>query len=346
MSPGQSRTLRIAISLGLAALLLYFFLKNLDFHAVGKAIREADAAWLVTALVASLLIIPFRTWRWMRLLRHAGRVRFLDAFSATSIGFAASTLLPARAGEVVRPVALSRSGQIPLAPCLASVGLERLLDLATVILFFVVYAVGGWAPEGLPAKDMSALALLRRSAFLVGAGTAAGLAFLAFLAANPARMDSILGRLVRPFPERWHARLLGVVRSFVAGLGGLRTKSDVLVMTASSLGLWLLIAFQVHATLRAFSLDFPFPVSFFVLTSAVLGLAVPTPGGVGGYHKAVAIALTAFYAVSDSKAAAFAIVSHAISFVPVTVIGLLFLLAGGLSLGTLAADPEARPEKE
>ena len=59
--------------------------------------------------------------------------------------------------------------------------------------------------------------------------------------------------------------------------------------------------------------DRALPVSFFVLAWAILGLAIPTPGGVGGYPTAVAYALTAFYGVGKATAGAFALVSHALS---------------------------------
>jgi uncharacterized membrane protein YbhN (UPF0104 family) len=83
-------------------------------------------------------------------------------------------------------------------------------------------------------------------------------------------------------------------------------------------------------------------VAFFVLTWGVLGLAIPTPGGVGGYHAAVAYCLWGFYSVPKNTAAALALISHAISFVPITLLGLGFLAAGGLSLRSLA-DGKAEP---
>src|SRR5208282_5230943 len=95
---------RVAISLGLAVLLLVLFLRKLDFAAVGRSIAAAHAGWLVTAVLAGLLATPLlRSFRWSLLLKKAGNPTFLQLVSATCIGFAASTLLPARAGEIVRP---------------------------------------------------------------------------------------------------------------------------------------------------------------------------------------------------------------------------------------------------
>jgi len=334
----KKRTLRVAISLGLAALLLVLFLRTLDFAAVGRAIRGAHVGWLLLATACGLVATPlFRSWRWGFLLRKAGRPSYWDLNSATSIGFAASTLLPARAGEIVRPVALAKTAGLPIAPCLASIALERLIDLVTCVSLFVFYALG-WAPE-MMGDAAGRFLLLRRSAIVFGAGTLIGLAVLAFLAAKPERTDRFVKPLLRPLPARSGTRLEAFLLSFLDGLGALGSVRNVAVVAASSFALWLLICVQIHATLRAFDLVFPFPVAFFVLTWAILGLFIPTPGGVGGYHTAVAYALTGFYGVSKNTAAAFALVSHALSFVPITLVGLAFLVAGGFSLKSLADEP-------
>jgi hypothetical protein len=337
----RKRAVRFAVSIGLAVVLLGLFLRNLDFAAVGAALRNAHPGWLVTAAVAGLVgTPPIRAWRWGRLLKGY-RASAFDLNSATAIGFAASTLLPARAGEVVRPVALSRSAALPLAPCLVSIALERLIDLLATIALFVVFALG-WAPQALTGDEASRYAQLRRSAFLLGAGTVAGVALLTLFAARPDLARRLAAPILRLFPERFSARLASILDSLLSGLAALRTARDAGIVAALSALLWLVICFQIWATLKAFDLDLPYPVSFFVLTWAVLGLAIPTPGGVGGYHAAVAYALAGFYAVPKNTAAAFALASHAISFVPITLLGLGFLVAGGFSLKNLA--DERRPD--
>jgi uncharacterized protein (TIRG00374 family) len=338
--PARKRAVRFAVSIGLAAILLGLFVRNLDFAAVGAALRNAHGGWLLAAAVAGLVATPpIRSWRWGHLLKgHPASVWNLN--SATAIGFAASTLLPARAGEIVRPVALSRSAALPLAPCLVSIALERLIDLLSTIALFVVFVLG-WAPGTLTGDEASRFALLRRSAFLLGAGTVAGVALLTLFAARPDLARRLAAPVLRRFSAKLSGRLASVLDSLLSGLAALRTARDAAVVAALSALLWLVICFQIWATLKAFDLVLPFPVSFFVLTWAVLGLAIPTPGGVGGYHAAVAYALTGFYAVPTNTAAAFALASHAISFVPITILGLLFLVAGGFSLKNLAEETPA-----
>jgi hypothetical protein len=63
-----------------------------------------------------------------------------------------------------------------------------------------------------------------------------------------------------------------------------------------------------------------------------VGVAVPTPAGVGGFHYFYRLAATAFYAAPNHRAVGAAIVLHAVSFVPVAIVGLALLAREGVSL--------------
>ncbi|MFI5181202.1 MAG: lysylphosphatidylglycerol synthase transmembrane domain-containing protein [Thermoanaerobaculia bacterium] len=340
---GSSRWIRFSVSIGLAVLLFWLFLRNLDLSAVAEAIRQARPEWIALAVAAGLLSTPpIRSWRWGRLLKGYA-VRPLHLNAATAIGFAASTLLPARAGEIVRPVALSRLAGLPLTPCLLSIALERLIDLISTLILFVVFAIG-WAPVLLAGDEAARFELLRKSALVIGAGAAAAILLLTTFALRPDVARRMAAPLIRLFPARISARLESVLSHLLEGIAALRSPRDASIVAAQSALLWLVICFQLWCTLKAFDLTFPFPVTFFVLTWGVMGLAIPTPGGVGGYHTAIAYCLTGFYAVPRNTAAAFALVSHAVSFVPITLLGLGFLLAGGFSFKSLSERP-AEPKE-
>lgn len=336
----RRRLISNAISLLLAALLLWVFLRRVDLAAVGRAIAQVHPAWLAAAILVSILVIPFRSWRWTFLLARAGRVPQRDANVATAIGFAMSTLLPARAGEIVRPVVLTRRTAIPLSASLASIGLERIIDLVAVLVLFIWFALSGTAPDRLPAEELARLALLRRSAFALGAAALVLLPLFALLAARPAIARRLTTPLLKLVPQRHRERAAGALGAFLEGLGAVRTPREILIVAVSTMGLWLFICLQIFATMRAFGLPFAFPVTFFLLTWSVMGLAIPTPGGVGGFHAALAYSLTGFFAVPDATAKAFAIVSHLVSFAPVTLIGLALLSMSGLGFRKLAHESE------
>ena len=63
---------------------------------------------------------------------------YADLFSATMVGFASGLLVP-RAGELLRPWLVSRRHPIPTSAGFATIILERLVDLITVLALFALY---------------------------------------------------------------------------------------------------------------------------------------------------------------------------------------------------------------
>jgi glycosyltransferase 2 family protein len=91
-------TLQTLVVLALAVGLLALFLYHVDLRSVGSAIAHAQPWWLMLSFATTLINLAIRAYRWQYLLDPLGKVRFSSAFRATAVGFAASTVLPARAG--------------------------------------------------------------------------------------------------------------------------------------------------------------------------------------------------------------------------------------------------------
>jgi uncharacterized membrane protein YbhN (UPF0104 family) len=68
------------------------------------------------------------------------------------------------------------------------------------------------------------------------------------------------------------------------------------------------------------------------MTLLVVGVAVPTPGQIGGFHAAYQVAVQTFFSAPADRAVGAAIILHAISFVPVTILGVIFMAREGLTL--------------
>src|SRR3712207_5744209 len=99
---------RSVLVLAITVALLAFLFRNTDLTAVWAETRRADPWLLVLATVVTFVTYVARAWRWQFLLAPIGATRFATAFRTTVIGFAASFVLPARAGEVIRPYLLAR----------------------------------------------------------------------------------------------------------------------------------------------------------------------------------------------------------------------------------------------
>lgn len=324
--------LRIGISVVLMVVLLAIFLWNVDFEEMVQALAQADPRLIGLAVVLALVSYWARVIRWMLILRPVAEVRHSSALLATAVGYAAIALLPARMGDIIRPVVLAKRDRFPVSAGLASILTERVFDLWTVVLFFLVFLI--WPPSmtDLSVDAEASLRLLRVSGLVVGVALLAGTLVLLGLFRYQDRCVELLSRPLARFAPSWREPFANFLNHFLDGLRVLQRPRDLLITMAASFGLWYIIFWQVRFTLLAFHIDLPLRVAFLLVTLAVIGLAIPTPGGVGGFHKATQVGLTTFFGIELNLATAIAIVYHAICFLPITIIGLLCLPLLGLRL--------------
>jgi uncharacterized protein (TIRG00374 family) len=326
MRPRARAFLILLLTVGL----LGFFLRDADMAGVWAETRRAEPALLGLALAVTALTYALRALRWQFLLAPIGKTHFGNAFRTTVIGFAANLLLPARAGEIIRPYLLARRERLPPTAAFATIILERLLDLVTVLLLFSVFVLTV-DPASIPA-DPSRLARVTLGGQIAGAAALVGLAVFFALAGHPERLGRLALRVERVLPGRLARAVARFVESFAQGLAVMRQPGRLLVALAWSFPLWLSIAAGIWLTSRAFHITFPLTGSFLVMTILVVGVAMPTPGAVGGFHAAYQIAVQTFFAAPDDAAIGAAIVLHAISFIPVTLLGVVFMAQEGLTL--------------
>src|SRR5687768_18547733 len=102
---------RTIVVLALAVALVALFLHNVDLWGVLTNIARARPEWLAFSVFTMFVNLAIRALRWQYLLEPLGQTTFANAFRATAVGVAASSLLPARAGEVIRPYFLARQSR-------------------------------------------------------------------------------------------------------------------------------------------------------------------------------------------------------------------------------------------
>lgn len=321
--------IRTILILAVTVALLAFFFRDANFADVWAETRRANPWQLAAAVVFTGVTYALRAWRWQWLLAPIGPTRFSNAFRTTVIGFAASFFLPARAGEVIRPYLLARRENLPPTAAFATIILERLLDLATVLLLFGLFVFT--VPAGVLSGEASQLAHVKFWGGVAAGAAVTCLAVLFALAGHPERLGRAAGRAERVLPARAARMVAHVVESFASGLAVMRQPGRLGVALAQSVPIWLSIAAGIWLTSQAFSITFPFAGSFLVMTLLVVGVAVPTPGQIGGFHAAYQVAVQTFFGAPDDRAIGAAIVLHAVSFVPVTLLGVVYMAREGLS---------------
>ena len=334
------RTVLVSV---LAIALFAWFLRHANLADVWVQVRRARLDLLLAGFAVVVLSYVIRAYRWQYLLRPIGPTRFRTAFRTTVIGFAALGILPARAGDVLRPYLLARQEGLSMSATLATIVMERVLDLITVLALLALYVWGLADPANLPAALVRPIEV---SSALAGAAALVLMILMWVLATHPERIGRLVFSAARVLPHAVADRLARLARTFSSGFAVAREPRALAAALAWSFPLWLAIAGEAWLVTIAFGIDMPFAGTFLLQALLVIGVAVPTPGAVGSYHEAYRIGVTTFFGAANDAAVAAALVTHAISYVPVVLVGVIFMAQDGLSVGGLTALARTAPEKE
>ena len=322
----MKRILQISAIAALTILFLYLFLKNANLDDVWRILKSTDPMWLIVALLINFSAILFRTFRWRVLLDPDDPPPLYATFFATTVGYMLSTILPIRASDVARPALLARRTDLRFSGALGTVLVERVVDLYSILLLFVAFAIRRWNTFA-----------GNRLFFIVQAGAIAAGALLTLLTAliiglrffRPPirRLHELIGRIA---PLRFRESWMFFFDRFVQTLEIThhpRALAKVLFCTA---GIWFCLTSQFIFTVLALHHPLPWDSAIFVSGITTVGLAIPTPGGVGGFHKACQLVLTNFYGFDIDSSVATALLFHVVGTLPVLVTGLLLFAREGL----------------
>ena len=172
MKSGLLRDPKIYIGVLVSTLFVWLALKGIDPQQFLRAFREADYRFLPPAVALSVCVVWIRSMRWRVLMRGLKPVRTYSLFKATTIGFTVNYMVPIRLGELVRAYLAGTMEGVNRSAAFATVVVERLLDVFSIllvfvgVLFFVEFPQGSAGLEG--AMKSTAMAVLIIG--LVGAG--------------------------------------------------------------------------------------------------------------------------------------------------------------------------------
>lgn len=335
------RIKKVLVGVGIAGLLLALVLQGVDWGALWQSLRDANRPLLAAVVAVTVVAYWLRAWRWGDLLAPLVRVPQPDLFSATMLGFSASLIVP-RSGELLRPWLVSRRHAVTGSAAFATIVIERLIDLVTVVALLALYLFVLPHPAAQTQDQLT-------GALMIGGAVAAfvALGLLAFLLALHANAQRALAWLQRwlAYTPPWLAKPIGrLLHSFADGLAVLRAPAlHLLLIGVKSIVLWLATAWSFHLTQQAFAIELPFQTTFLLMAFLVVGESIPTPGLVGGFHAFYVLALSEVLGVDKTAAVAAALTAHALTNLPVLLLGLACLGRERFSFGQLFVAAEAQP---
>jgi uncharacterized protein (TIRG00374 family) len=324
------RILQIAVIAVLTVFFLWLFLRNANLAQVGRILRAAEWGWVIVGFAANAGALLLRTIRWRIILDPDDPPPFFATFFANTVGYMFSIILPIRAADVARPALLARRTSHRFSGALGTVLTERVLDLSSILLLFCFFAFRRW-------NEFSHDANIARWFYIVRAGAIASVVLLCALAFlivgllffrnTIRRTHEALGRLL---PERFRGAWMHFFDSFTATLRITENRTVLLKVLCCTAGIWFFLTSQFWLATKAVHHPLPFDSSFFVTGVTTVGLAIPTPGGIGGFHKACQLVLTRFYRFSIDASVAVAVLFHLIGTLPVLTTGLALFAREGL----------------
>ena len=305
----MKRALRLfAIVLVLVGAALVF--RGVDAHALGAALREVAWPTLGAALALNFVALALQGARWQALLRPVGDARFVPTTLALLSGFAASLVLPARGGELVRVEALARRSAVPRATLLGSLAADHLVNGVALLAPMTALVFVG----GLPLWTRRAAAIGVPAVLALGAAAWALATHGAGLSDPSARGPQGRGRRAA---TAWRARLFALR----AGLAGVRRPRALAVSTAWALAAWGVEVLVTHLTMLACGVDVGYAGAIVVLLAVNFALLAPAPpANLGSFEVGAVLALGSL-GVERDRALAVALVFHALHMLPVSVAG-------------------------
>ncbi|MEP6992302.1 MAG: lysylphosphatidylglycerol synthase transmembrane domain-containing protein [bacterium] len=305
MNQKVSHALRLGLTLLILGLLVVFATK-VNWHDIGRSIRDASMSLLLAAALVNILSIVVKAIRWWVFLRPIGATSLPVALRATFAGAGLNNVLVANGGEAARVVFVSRTAHITSAKVVATLALERLFELVGYIVLLSLAATFLDLPHAIDrVKPFAIVALVLVAGLLV------------WLLRRPDVVEAVAG----PKPATWQGRLKQYGSRFIGTIATVSSGPRFIAALLLSVLAWGLQVATYQMTARAAH----FPMSTVATIAALLLVNLGflfrlTPGNVGVFQTAYAAAAVAF-GLDRNQAIAVALLIQAQQILPVTLLG-------------------------
>lgn len=300
--------------LAVSFLFVYIAVRDVDLHSFWSTLVQGNYWLLLPALVVLAFAIYLRAVRWRVLFACEPRPPLAAVTSSLLIGYLFNSILPARAGEAARVLALNQRAGTSRFEALGTVVAERVLDVLTLLALFLLAIP--FIPE----------ATWMRRAATVGGGAFVLLTVLlivvAFYGERPVRL------VLRPltvFPNVSSARVERAAKNLVQGLAVFRFRRIAVRALALTVASWLVIAFSFWLCMLSVRLDAGLDAALVVVIAVNLAMILPSgPAGLGVFEAAAVLTLSSF-GIDRSHALSYAVVVHTLNVLPLVVVGFVAL---------------------
>lgn len=295
----------------LTTALVLFLASRVDARLLGRVLREADPRWLLAAIGANLLILPFGSLQWRAFLPSTSPVprrRLFELFALTSV---ANNTTPSLLGHITGVLLLGAEPGVGRAAALSVLALDQIavgvLKLGVLVAASLLLPLPAWMRDGLRVLAFAVAVLLT----------------LVLVAALQHRRVS--GWSARGANASWVRRLLELLERWTRDLESLRRPRRFALGLGWAVATKCAEALAIFAVQRAFGLALPPAAIVLVLAATSLATFVPfAPANIGTYEASTYAAYRAL-GLPTEAALGVALAQHLCQLLPAIGVGYTLL---------------------
>ncbi|MHB1005784.1 MAG: lysylphosphatidylglycerol synthase transmembrane domain-containing protein [Chloroflexota bacterium] len=322
----MTKHLRLLLGLAFSAIAIYAVVRSVDPGLVAAALVGVNYLWMVPAIAVVMVAVWLRAKRWRLLFVDRASLRVSKLFAILMIGYLINTVFPARLGDPARAIIIGEIEGVKPARALGTVVVERLLDVLTVMVFLIA---------ALPFIQIPTW--MTQSAVLMATGATGGFAAVVILGRYRERVVPLIDRYARLLLKGRGAFVADQADHLLRGTDALANGRNAAAVVLLCLLIWVVSVVQTYTVMLAFALPVPVSAAVLLVVVNALGMVVPSsPGYVGVFHYLTVLTL-GVYGIDPSLALSYAIVLHLVTFLPLSLFGLVFMGRESLSLGKVSA---------
>ncbi|MFC2092002.1 lysylphosphatidylglycerol synthase transmembrane domain-containing protein [Elusimicrobiota bacterium] len=309
---------------------LYLVFNKTDISNTLRTISKTNYLFLIPALTVFLLDFSLRAYRWRLLLAPVKRCNYLNLLSATIIGFFANSVLPMRAGEVIRFVLASEKEKIPKTTVMATIVVERSLDIFSIlVLLSITFFV---FPYPAQVKQLWLMGLM---VFFMLAIIFYGLMY------HMEPTLKVLYAFIWILPKHLKNKIKHMLSLFVSGLQILKMTRSMFLIIPLSIIIWSLNVSMFYFIAKGMGIhQINYFGSIFILAGIALGISVPSsPGYIGVYEYFGVLACTILNVPKES-ALSLILLTHSLQLLGIGITGSIALAREHLSMLQLGKKAE------
>lgn len=311
----HKKNLLILLQLLITLIFLYLTFHNIHLHTLIQAFLKVNYYFLVLAIIPQFVGIIFLALREKFLLRQMYNFKFRDLFKASLLGCVGNNILPLRAGEFLKVLYWAKKSHESYISLLSIAFLERVFDLLCLLFLFIMASKKILLQLGVQLEGVIIfLTLVILPIFI-----------LLFLDWKYKKEFTLHHSLKKILGEKITNYTNDFLNKLMKGLRILGSGENTFLALFFSILYWISNLLGTAMILYACHIPVSVEQVVIILLAISFGTAIPAaPGFIGTWDYFAKMALV-LYGVNQSIAASFAIISHFISIVPITLIGILFL---------------------